>query len=98
EAGGKGRSNTVAVHEMRVGNVHRLGVARERLVGPRHSQTCSHTLSKMHQEGPGFQFIADRGDSRLRLDQILVRRVTHVTHMSRNVAQKWIEAGAVTVD
>ena len=52
----------------------------------------------MHQEGPGFQFIADRGDSRLRLDQILVRRVTHVTHMSRNVAQKWIAAGAVTVD
>jgi len=52
----------------------------------------------MHQEGPGFQFIADRGDSRLRLDQILVRRVASVTHMSRNVAQKWIEAGAVTVD
>jgi 23S rRNA pseudouridine1911/1915/1917 synthase len=45
-----------------------------------------------------FQFLADRGDSRLRLDQILVRRVTVVTHMSRNVAQKWIEAGAVTVN
>ena len=46
----------------------------------------------------GFQFLADRGDSRLRLDQILTRRVTTVTHMSRSLAQKWIESGAVTVD
>ena len=46
----------------------------------------------------GFQFFADRGDVRLRLDQILVRRVTGVTHMSRSVAQKWIAAGNVTVD
>ena len=46
----------------------------------------------------GFQFLADRGDSRLRLDQVLTRRVTTVTHMSRNLAQKWIESGAVTVD
>ena len=45
-----------------------------------------------------FQFITDRGDSRLRLDQILARRVTGVTHMSRSAAQRWIEAGAVTVD
>ena len=45
-----------------------------------------------------FQFIADRGDSRLRLDQVLTRRVTTVTHMSRSVAQKWIESGVVTVD
>ena len=45
-----------------------------------------------------FQFNADRGDSRLRLDQILVRRVTNVTHMSRNVAQRWIAAAVVTVD
>ncbi|HVG73311.1 MAG TPA: RluA family pseudouridine synthase [Vicinamibacterales bacterium] len=45
-----------------------------------------------------FQFITDRGDSRLRLDQVLARRVTSVTHMSRSVAQKWIEAGAVKVD
>jgi len=52
----------------------------------------------MHYVAATFQFIADRGDSRLRLDQILARRVTSVTHMSRNVAQKWIEAGAVTVD
>jgi 23S rRNA pseudouridine1911/1915/1917 synthase len=46
----------------------------------------------------GFQFLADRGDSRLRLDQVLTRRVTTVTHMSRNLAQKWIESGAVTID
>ena len=52
----------------------------------------------MHHQAPTFQFIADRGDSRMRLDQILTRRVTSVTHMSRNLAQKWIEAGAVTVN
>ena len=46
----------------------------------------------------GFQFFADRGDVRLRLDQVLVRRVTGVTHMSRSVAQKWIAAGNVSVD
>ena len=46
----------------------------------------------------GCQFTADRGDSRLRLDQVLTRRVTTVTHMSRSLAQKWIESGAVTVD
>jgi 23S rRNA pseudouridine1911/1915/1917 synthase len=45
-----------------------------------------------------IQFLADRGDARLRLDQILVRRVTGVTRMSRTVAQQWIESGAVTVD
>jgi 23S rRNA pseudouridine1911/1915/1917 synthase len=45
-----------------------------------------------------FQFIADRGDARLRLDQVLARRVTSVTRMSRSVAQRWIEAGAVAVD
>jgi len=52
----------------------------------------------MPEHGRRFQFIADRGDSRLRLDQVLVRRVTAVTHMSRSVAQKWIEAAAVLVD
>ena len=52
----------------------------------------------MPDPGDGFQFLADRGDSRLRLDQILTRRVTTVTRMSRSLAQKWIEAGAVTVD
>ena len=52
----------------------------------------------MPQAAPGFQFIADRGDARLRLDQVLVRRVTIVSRMSRNVAQRWIEAGIVTVD
>lgn len=52
----------------------------------------------MHHRAEGFQFFADRGDVRLRLDQVLVRRVTVVAHMSRSVAQKWIAAGVVTVD
>jgi len=43
-------------------------------------------------------FTADRGDSRLRLDQVLVRRVTGVSRMSRSVAQRWIESGVVSVD
>ena len=45
-----------------------------------------------------IQFIADRGDARLRLDQVLVRRVTDVTRMSRSRAQQWIESGAVAID
>jgi 23S rRNA pseudouridine1911/1915/1917 synthase len=45
-----------------------------------------------------LKFIADRGDARRRLDQILVRRITGVTRMSRNLAQRWIESGLVTVD
>jgi 23S rRNA pseudouridine1911/1915/1917 synthase len=52
----------------------------------------------MPDQGDTFQFIADRGDSRLRLDQVLARRVTSVTRMSRTVAQRWIETGAVAVD
>jgi 23S rRNA pseudouridine1911/1915/1917 synthase len=46
----------------------------------------------------GIHFIADRGDARLRLDQVLVRRVTAVARMSRSKAQEWIESGAVLVD
>ncbi|MGH9349518.1 MAG: RluA family pseudouridine synthase [Vicinamibacterales bacterium] len=45
-----------------------------------------------------IHFIADRRDARLRLDQVLVRRVTEVTRMSRSRAQAWIQAGAVLVD
>lgn len=45
-----------------------------------------------------IQFFADRGDARIRLDQVLVRRITNVVHMSRRAAQRWIEAGAVTID
>ena len=45
-----------------------------------------------------IQFIADRGDARLRLDQVLVRRIMDVTRMSRSRAQQWIESGAVSVD
>jgi 23S rRNA pseudouridine1911/1915/1917 synthase len=44
------------------------------------------------------QFDADRGDSRLRLDQILVRRVTGISRLSRSVAQRWIASGAVAVN
>jgi 23S rRNA pseudouridine1911/1915/1917 synthase len=52
----------------------------------------------MPEPSDRIQFFADRGDARLRLDQILARRVTAISRMSRNVAQQWIEAGAVTVD
>jgi 23S rRNA pseudouridine1911/1915/1917 synthase len=45
-----------------------------------------------------FQLIADRGDARSRLDRILVRRLTQVSRLSRSLAQRWIESGAVTVD
>jgi 23S rRNA pseudouridine1911/1915/1917 synthase len=45
-----------------------------------------------------IHFITDRGDARLRLDQVLVRRVTDITHMSRSRAQEWIETGAVLVN
>jgi 23S rRNA pseudouridine1911/1915/1917 synthase len=45
-----------------------------------------------------IHFVADRGDARLRLDQVLVRRVTDITRMSRSRAQEWIEAGSVSVD
>jgi 23S rRNA pseudouridine1911/1915/1917 synthase len=52
----------------------------------------------MPEPSDRIQFLADRGDARLRLDQILVRRVTAISRMSRNVAQQWIESGAVTID
>jgi 23S rRNA pseudouridine1911/1915/1917 synthase len=45
-----------------------------------------------------FQFTADRGDARLRLDQALVRRLSDVTRLSRTLAQQWIAAGLVQVD
>lgn len=43
-------------------------------------------------------FVAGRGDSRLRLDQVVALHVTHVSRMSRTVAQRWIEHGCVAVD
>ena len=52
----------------------------------------------MLEVGPAFQFVPDRGDARLRLDLILLRRVTVVSRLSRSIVQQWIEAGAVTVD
>jgi 23S rRNA pseudouridine1911/1915/1917 synthase len=52
----------------------------------------------MPREAETFQFVADKGDSRLRLDRIVVRRVTDVTRLSRTTAQQWIADGAVQVD
>jgi 23S rRNA pseudouridine1911/1915/1917 synthase len=45
-----------------------------------------------------FQFTADRGDARLRLDQALVRRVGRDVRLSRTQAQQWIGAGLVALD
>src|SRR5437870_3500728 len=45
-----------------------------------------------------IHFTADRGDARLRLDQVLVRRMTEVSGMSRARAQRWIADGLVCVD
>ena len=45
-----------------------------------------------------IHFTADRGDARLRLDQMLVRRVTQVSGMSRARAQRWIADGLVSVN
>lgn len=45
-----------------------------------------------------IQFRADRGDARLRLDQVLARRITQVARMSRRVTQGWIESGCVRVN
>jgi 23S rRNA pseudouridine1911/1915/1917 synthase len=45
-----------------------------------------------------FAFHADRGDAGRRLDQVLVRRVTDVSRLSRTTAQRWIEEGAVEMD
>lgn len=47
---------------------------------------------------PFVQFTADRGDAGRRLDQVLVRRVTDVSKLSRTMAQRWIESGAVEVE
>jgi 23S rRNA pseudouridine1911/1915/1917 synthase len=45
-----------------------------------------------------IHFTADRGDARLRLDQVLVRRITEVSGMSRSRAQRWIAEGLVSVN
>jgi 23S rRNA pseudouridine1911/1915/1917 synthase len=45
-----------------------------------------------------IHFTADRGDARLRLDQMLVRRITQVSGMSRSRAQQWIAEGLVSVN
>jgi 23S rRNA pseudouridine1911/1915/1917 synthase len=45
-----------------------------------------------------IRFRADRGDARLRLDQVLVRRVIEVSGISRALAQRWIADGLVSID
>lgn len=52
----------------------------------------------MSEQGNRFQFTADRGDARLRLDQALVRRVGRDLKLSRTQAQQWIDAGLVELD
>ena len=52
----------------------------------------------MAEVPPPVTFVAGRGDSRLRLDQMVALRVTHVTRMSRTLAQRWIDDGCVLVD
>ncbi len=52
----------------------------------------------MPEAAETIQFIADRGDAGARLDQVLVRRVTGISRMSRSTAQQWIAAGVVEVD
>jgi 23S rRNA pseudouridine1911/1915/1917 synthase len=59
---------------------------------------CEGPNPKMPDRSDRFHFVSDKGDARLRLDLILLRRVTHVSRLSRNVAQQWIESGAVTAD
>jgi 23S rRNA pseudouridine1911/1915/1917 synthase len=52
----------------------------------------------MPDDARRIQFAADRGDARLRLDRVLVRRVVELSRMSRSRAQTWIESGAVLVN
>lgn len=55
-------------------------------------------ITSMSGERKTIHFLADRGDIRLRLDQVLVRRMTDITRMSRTRAQEWIASGAVSID
>src|ERR671911_3230801 len=102
EAGGKRRHDTAAVHEVRPENRHRFGAARQCLIGIGESELEraeeSHTLILMPESPRRIHFVADRGDARLRLDRVLVRRVVDVSRMSRSRAQEWIETGLVLVD
>lgn len=45
-----------------------------------------------------IHFLADRGDARLRLDQMLVRRLDRMVPCSRTTAQRWIAAGLVRIN
>lgn len=45
-----------------------------------------------------IQFVTDRGDERLRLDQAVLRHLRDITPRSRNRIQGWIDQGRVTVN
>ncbi len=45
-----------------------------------------------------LSFVADRGDTRLRLDQAVLRRLSEITPRSRTRVQTWIVDGRVTID
>jgi 23S rRNA pseudouridine1911/1915/1917 synthase len=52
----------------------------------------------MSEVATRFQFTADKGDARLRLDQALVRHLGRQMRFSRAMAQRWIDAGRVVVN
>jgi 23S rRNA pseudouridine1911/1915/1917 synthase len=43
-------------------------------------------------------FTADRGDAHLRLDQVLVRRLSDLPRLSRAAVQRWIASGFIAID
>src|SRR6218665_3672541 len=44
------------------------------------------------------QFVADRGDERLRLDQAVMRHLADEPGMSRTRVQRWLDAGLISVN
>lgn len=52
----------------------------------------------MSEDTQRLEFISDRGDARLRLDQVLVRRIGREIKLSRTQAQLWIHAGFVALN
>lgn len=52
----------------------------------------------MPDAGDAIQFRADRGDARLTLDEVLVRRITELSRVTRDVARIWIVSGDVAVN
>jgi 23S rRNA pseudouridine1911/1915/1917 synthase len=52
----------------------------------------------MSEDTQRLEFVSDRGDARLRLDQVLVRRIGREIKLSRTQAQLWIHAGFVALN